>query len=75
MPTYKLIIYNPKDETTKDTLTAFASDWLHIRYKDKSDIGERLRKDQLLESDLFYLRRYLSDLFIMKKYRYGFTLA
>ncbi len=69
---YRLVILNPKDETTEATLKGFAGSWLNIRYKDRQDLGARLKNDRLLESDVFFLKRYLKDLFIMAKYDFKF---
>jgi hypothetical protein len=46
---------------------------LNIRHKDKQGLGDRLKADRLAESDVFFLKRYLKDLFIMARYEFKFT--
>jgi len=71
--TYRLVILNPKNEETEETVKKFAGSWLNLRYKQKTGLGDRLKSDRLLESDVFYLKKYLKDLFIMAKYNFKFT--
>jgi hypothetical protein len=66
------VILNPKDESTEATLKGFAGSWLNIRYKDRAGLGNRLKTDRLVESDVFILKRYLKDLFIMARYEFKF---
>ncbi|PIR86098.1 hypothetical protein COU14_00845 [Candidatus Kaiserbacteria bacterium CG10_big_fil_rev_8_21_14_0_10_44_10] len=70
---YRLVILNPKDEDTEKTLKGFVGSWLNIRYKDKLGLGNRLKNDNLFQSDVFFLKKYLKDLFIMAKYNFKFT--
>ena len=70
--TYRLVIVNPKDEMSSENVKGFAGSWLNIRYRHEAGLGDRLKNDCLHESDIFFLRKYLKDLFIMAKYDFKF---
>ena len=53
--------YGLQDEGLKQ----FCSDWLEVKRKD-TQLAQKIESDSLIESDLFTLKNYLKDLYMLQ---------
>jgi hypothetical protein len=70
-PLYQLKIFN-SDSVQDNDLKKFCSNWLEVKRKD-FELAKRIESDSLVESDLFSLKNYLKDLFILKVCSFKFV--
>ncbi len=68
---YRLKIFN-LDGTQDESAKTFIGRYLNIKNKGEPGLGERVKTNSLIQSDLFFLKRHLPNFFIMKKKSFSF---
>ena len=69
---YKIKILNPESPDTEEGIRSFIGNWIDIDYEGLDGLGDRLRNEKLLEPDLFFLKDFIADFYIMAKYHFKF---
>lgn len=69
-PLYQLKVFN-SDSVQDNDLKKFCSNWLEVKRKN-FELAKRIESDSLVESDLFSLKNYLKDLFILEDCSFKF---
>jgi hypothetical protein len=70
---YQIKIFN-KDGSLDQVAKSFISRYINLKKKGPEGIGLRIKSDQLIESDLFFLNGFLPKIFLMKTKKFNFTL-
>lgn len=74
-PTYfRIVIFDEYGRPDK-SLKGYAANHLTLKRKEKIGLGERVRNDQILESDLFFLKWYIERDFVLNTNRYKFEIV
>ena len=69
---YKIKILNPESPDTEENIRSLIGNWIDIYYEGLEGLGDRLKNEKLLESDLFFLKDFVADFYVMGKYRFKF---
>jgi hypothetical protein len=64
-----------KDNSLNETARMFIGRYTNIYFKNIKGLGERIKNQKLLESDLFFLKDHLPTFFAMKGKTFKFELA
>ncbi len=70
---YQIKIFN-KDGSLDQVAKSFISRYINLKKKGPEGIGSRIKFNQLIESDLFFLNGFLPKIFLMKTKKFNFTL-
>ena len=68
---YRMIIFNEYGQPSSSDKD-YAANHLTANRKEKVGLGERVRCDQILESDLFFLKAYMKRDLILRDSKYKF---
>ncbi|MFA5584889.1 MAG: hypothetical protein WDA09_11820, partial [Bacteriovoracaceae bacterium] len=68
---YKLKIFN-LDGTLDESARIFVGRYLNIKNKGEPGLGERVKANSLVQSDLFFLKAFLPKMFIIKSKMFSF---
>ena len=68
------MVFEESERDSNESLVGLLSSYLRV-FDKQPEIGERLKNDQLIESDLFFLRGYCSRVGAYRKRKFQFLRA
>lgn len=71
---YRLVVFG-ENSFPDNSLKGYAANHLSQARKEIEGLGERVRNDQILESDLFFLKRYMQRDFVLLRFKYKFEIV